>query len=294
MGQDLYEAFPAARRIFDRAEEISSLPLTTLCFEGPEEELSRTDVSQPAIFAVSAALLAVMNDLLGEAAPKPDSCAGLSLGEYTALYAAGAMDFDQAAELVTRRGALMQQAAEAVPSGMVCILGLDEPKARELCDAVSEGEVLACANFNCPGQIVLSGQNGACERAAARAAEFGASGAVPLKVAGAFHTELMQPAAEKLGETLAGMTFADPAARVLANVDAEAYAGASDVPDKLLMQLTSPIRWQQSMEKFLADGVETFYEIGPGRVLRGLMRRIHRRTRITSLNTREAVEALAT
>jgi len=293
MGKDLYEAFGAARRVFDRAEEIASLPLKQLCFEGPEEELSRTDVSQPAIFAVSAAVLAVMDDLLGEAAPRPDCCAGLSLGEYTALYAAGAMDFDQAAKLVTRRGALMQQAAEAVPSGMVCILGLDEPKARELCNAVSDGEVLACANFNCPGQIVLSGQRGACERAAERAEEFGASGAVPLKVAGAFHTELMQPAAEKLGETLAGMTFADPAARVLANVDAEAYTGAGDVAGKLLKQLTSPTRWQQSMEKFLAEGVETFYEIGPGRVARGLMRRIDRRTRVTCLNTGKAVEALA-
>jgi len=294
MGRDLYEAHPAARRVFDRVEEISGLPIRRLCFEGPEEELSRTDVSQPAIFAVSAAALAAMRERLGDRVPRPDVCAGLSLGEYTALYAAEAMDLDQAAELVTRRGAVMQEAAEAVPSGMVSILGLDEAKALELCRAAAEGEVLACANFNCPGQIVLSGQSGACRRAAELAPRFGASAAVPLKVAGAFHTELMRPAADRLGEALGGMAFAAPATAVVANVDAAPYAGAGDVPAKLLAQLTSPIRWQQSMEKLLADGVETFYEIGPGRVLRGLMRRIDRRAEVTSVNGCEAIEALAT
>lgn len=293
MGKDLYEAYPAAKEVFDTAEAVSGLELTKLCFEGPQEDLSRTDIAQPAIFTVSAATLAVIKDQLGPEKYQtitPAFSAGLSLGEYSALYAAGAMDLETAIRLVTRRGKAMQAAAEAKPSGMVSILGLDEAKANELCQAASNGEILTCANFNCPGQIVLSGTIEACQRAAEQAENFGASGAIPLQVAGAFHSEFMAPAADQLREALADVAFATPSVPVMANVNAQPYAGGEEISEKLLDQLVSSVRWQQCMEYLLAQDVDTFYEIGPGRVLAGLMRRIHRRANFTSINSKEALE----
>mgnify|MGYP006301500701 CR=1 FL=1 len=295
MGKDLYEAFPSAGGIFERAEAASGLPLREFCFEGPEEKLAATDICQPAIFTVSAATLAVLDDLLGPermAETRPEAMAGLSLGEYTALYAAGAMDFESGVRLVTRRGQLMQEAAQAVPSGMVSVIGLDEPKARELCEAAAGDQVLSCANFNCPGQIVLSGQEEACARAAELAGDFGASKAVALKVAGAFHSELMRPAAEEFAQAFDEITFTDPNVPVISNVTAEAYSSADEIRDRLLAQLTSPVLWQQSMEKLLAEGINRFFEIGPGRVLAGLMRRIQRRAEFHSLNARSAIEKM--
>ena len=296
MGRDLCEAFAAARDLFDRAEQAVGLELKKLCFDGPEEELARTDISQPAIFTVSAAALAVMEDLLEPAqwhAAQPTHTAGLSLGEYTALYAAGAMDFETGVKLVARRGQVMQEAATAVPSAMVCILGIDEDKAGELCREAAQGQVLTCANFNCPGQVVLSGQAEACQRAADLAGQFEASGAVPLKVAGAFHSELMRPAAEKLAAALDEIPFRNLNCHVLSNVDGQQYADSAQIKDRLVGQLTSPVLWRRSMEKLLADGVEKFYEVGPGRVLAGLMRRIDRRAGVVSLNSRKALEKLA-
>lgn len=296
MGKDLYEAFEPARRVFDLAEAASGMPLKQLCFEGPEEQLARTDVCQPAIFTVSAAALAVLADLLGPEkteAMRPAYVAGLSLGEYTALYAADAIDLQAAVKLVARRGELMQQAAVAVPSGMVSIIGLDETKVQELVTAAAGGEVLSCANFNCPGQIVISGAAAACKRAEAMAKDFGASGAVPLTVAGAFHSEIMAPAAAKLAEALAAAEFRDPRTEVVSNVDAAVVAGPQDIRARLVRQLTSPVRWQQSVEFLAANGVEKFYEIGPNRVLAGLMRRINRRADIVSLNSKESLEEAA-
>jgi [acyl-carrier-protein] S-malonyltransferase len=296
MGKDLYESYAAARRVFDQCEDACGLPLRRLCFEGPEEELARTDICQPAIFAVSAATLAVLGDLLDPQAPgalRPAYMAGLSLGEYTALYAADAIDLVPAARLVARRGALMQKAATAVPSGMVSVVGLDAAEAEKLARAAAQGQILTCANFNCPGQVVLSGEAAACERAAALAGDFGAAGAVPLKVAGAFHSEIMQPAAEEFAEALAEVEFRPPRVTVLSNVEAAPYAGVETIRATLLAQLTWPVRWQQSMESLLARGVGRFYEIGPGRVLAGLMRRIHRRAEVICLQDRPAVERLA-
>ena len=215
MGRDLYEAFAAARVVFDSAQSITGLPLQKLCFEGPEEELARTDICQPAIFTVSAALLATMSSLLDPenvAQLRPAFMAGLSLGEYTALYAAGVISFEDALRLVARRGAAMQSAATAVASGMVSVMGVDEAKARELCEKAAQGQVLTCANFNCPGQIVLSGQIEACKRAEAMAKECGASGAIPLKVAGAFHSDIMKPASDELAKALASVQMNQPAA----------------------------------------------------------------------------------
>ncbi len=295
MGQDLYEIFPAAKRIFDIVEQASGLPLKQLCFEGPEEQLARTDICQPAIFAVSAATLAVMEEVLSESqfeAFRPAYMAGLSLGEYTALYAAGALDLETAARLVTLRGKYMQAAAEATPSAMICVLGMDEQQAQQLCEAASDGQVLTCANFNCPGQIVLSGRQDPCQRAQELAEQFGASNVVPLKVAGAFHSELMQPAAEKLGEALDDANLTEFLTPVVANVAFSTYEGPSAITGKLSAQLVSPVRWQQSMEWLIAQGVEEFYEIGPGRVLAGLMRRINRKTKFTCIGTRESIEKL--
>jgi len=296
MGQDLYQAFDAARDVFDRAQNACSLPLKKLCFEGPEDQLARTDVCQVAIFTVSAAALAVMNDLAGPwkaGNNAPAYLAGLSLGEYTALYAAGSMDLESAVRLVARRGSAMQAAATAVPSGMVCVIGLDNAAAEQLCKAAAQDQVLRCANFNCPGQVVLSGQLDACTRAREQAEQFGARGAVPLKVAGAFHSPLMQPAADQLAEAIDQVAFSSPAVPVIANTDAQPYDDAGQIKTKLLDQVVSPVRWQQSMEYLLARGVEKFYEIGPGRVLAGLMRRIHRQADVTCLNTSEALKKLA-
>jgi len=296
MGRDVHEQYAAAKRIFAEAERATSLPLTRLCFEGPEDELSRTDIAQPAIFAVSAALLEAMRDYLTPAqmdAIEPAEMAGLSLGEYTALYAAGAMDFVTGVKLVARRGELMQQAATAVESGMVSILGLDEERARELCAAASDGEVLVCANFNCPGQVVLSGQAGACDRAEALAGDFGATGAVRLKVAGAFHSEIMSPAAEKFTDALAEVDFRQPKVPIISNVDCRPYDGADEIRAKLAAQLTSPVRWEQSMKNLLSGGTRRFYEIGPGRVLAGLMRRIDRDVKVVGVQSRDDVNELA-
>ena len=296
MGKDLCEAYPQADDVFNRAEAATGLELKRLCFEGPDEELARTDISQPAIFTVSIAVLEAIRAVLSDqqfSALAPAVTAGLSLGEYTALHAAGAMDFETGVKLVARRGELMQAAAGEVPSGMVSVIGLDEVRADELCQAAGEGQVLTCANFNCPGQIVLSGHAEACERAAEMAADFGATAAVPLKVAGAFHSKLMKSAADRLGEAIDEISFAPLGVAVVSNTDATEYTGPGQIKARLLAQLVSPVRWQESMEKLLADGVDTFYEIGPGRVLAGLMRRIHRKADFTCVGGHEAVEKLA-
>jgi len=320
MGKDLHQAFGAARAVFDEAEAVTHLPLKKLCFKGPEEELNRTDIAQPAIFTVSAALLACLDSLLPPEkveALRPVFMAGLSLGEYTALYAADCVDFQDALRLVTLRGAAMQRAAAAVPSGMVAVMGVDEARANGLCRAAAEGQTLVPANFNCPGQVVLSGSLEACKRAEAMAKDFGASGAVALKVAGAFHSSIMAPAAEELREALDGVTFRAPrglppeaddtvlanpqfaqkfasaSTEVVSNVEAAPYGNMSRAKDLLLRQLTCPVRWQQSMEFLLGQGVERFYEFGPGRVLAGLMRRIDRKADLTTVNGREALESLA-
>lgn len=292
MGQDLCDAVPEAKEVFERCEEATKIALRKICFEGPQEELSRTDVCQPAIFAVSAAMLAAMRAEQGDAMPTPSATAGLSLGEYGALYAAGAMDLETTAVLLARRGEYMQAAATATPSSMVCVMGLDEAAATALCEAAAQGQTLTCANFNCPGQIVLSGETAACQRAAEQAGEHGARGAVPLDVAGAFHSEIMRPAADKLAEALAAAEIRTPSVPVYANVDAQPHGAPDEIRRKLLDQLVSPVRWAQCMEAVLDRGAERFLEIGPGKVLAGLMRRIRKGTNFTSVNSLQAVKAL--
>ena len=289
MGTDLVERFPQAKELFARANAIVGYDLGQLCFDGPADKLNATTISQPAIFVVSAALLNILN-----ASPnpvRPDITAGLSLGEYTALYAAGLIGFEEALRLVQKRGTAMQAAADDSDGSMVSILGLDEVQVISLCEEASQGELLVAVNFNCPKQIVLSGATGACRRAAELAEKHGAMKAMPLSVAGAFHSELMNPAAEELKKALADCPIKDSAEiKVIANINGEYYKDANAIRNGLVKQLIQPILWQKCMEKLLAEGVKNFYEIGPGRVLTGLMKRIHRRTKITNISTAESLQ----
>jgi len=291
MGKDLAEQYPQANALFDRANEIVGYDLKQICFEGPDEKINATTISQPAIFVVSAALLDIMNT--SATSIKPHVTAGLSMGEYSALYAAGLINFEEALRLVQKRGNAMQAAADASEGSMVSVIGLDEVQIIPLCEEASGGELLVPVNFNCPGQIVLSGSVGACNRAAELAEKHGAMKAVPLSVAGAFHSEMMNPAAEDLQQALADCPIQDPAEiKVIANIHATYYTNADDIRHGLVKQLVQPILWQKCMEKLMADGVENFYEIGPGRVLTGLMKRIHRRTKVTNISSAESVVKL--
>ena len=293
MMADLAEASRAARGLFAQADDQLGFSLRELCFTGPADRLNATDMSQPAMFVASGAALAAMQEALGEHTPQPAMTAGLSLGEYTALYAAGAIDFAAALDLVTKRGQFMQAAAEAVPSAMVSIIGLDEDKVRQLCQAAADGQVLTPANFNCPGQIVISGEADACQRAMQLAEKFGASRAIPLKVAGAFHSELMRPAAEGLAEALEDVEIRPPEYPVVSNVDARPADEPDAIKQRLVAQVTSPVRWCESIQYLLACGADEFYEIGPGRVLAGLMRRIDSARRVRSINSADALAKLA-
>ena len=293
MGADVAQAFPVAAELFQKANDIVGFDLRQMCFEGPAEALNTTTMSQPAIFAPSAAILEVLRSESATAAIVPDVTAGLSLGEYTALYAAGAISFEDGLKLVKKRGEAMQAAADATEGSMVSVMGLDAEKVRQLCDDAAEGQVLEPVNFNCPGQIVISGDTAACERAAERAAEYGAIKAIRLEVAGAFHTSMMSSAAEALREALGQSQITRPEKPLtLANINAEYYQNAEEIAEGLAHQLTSPILWQKCMERLLADGVERFYEIGPGRVLTGLMKRIDRKTRVVNVSSAEGLKAL--
>ena len=293
MGAEIAGAFPVAMKIFERANEITGLDLSGMCFDGPAEQLNSTTISQPAIFTTSAAILEVLRTEPATSSIRADVTAGLSLGEYTALYAAGVISFEDALVLVQKRGQAMQTAADATEGGMVSMIGLDDEAVRRLCVDASQGEVLLPVNFNCPGQIAISGTRTACERAESLAEKYGAIKAIRLEVAGAFHTEMMSSAADALREALAKSEIGEPSEiKVIANISGRYYQSSAEIAEGLAKQLTSPILWQQCMERLLADGVEEFYEIGPGRVLTGLMRRIHRKTRVTNISSLPAFRAL--
>jgi [acyl-carrier-protein] S-malonyltransferase len=286
MARELDQELPSVRALFDRANEILGFDLRSLCFEGPAETLEATDVSQPAIFVAS---LAALEDLKLRQPEVVDACAGaagLSLGEYTALVCAGALDFETALKVVARRGQAMQEAALAAPSGMTSILGLDEPKIDELCRRLAPKGKVWTANLLGPGNIVVSGERAALEELEPVATELGAVRVIPLAVAGAFHSELMKPADAKLAEALAAATIRPPRIPVYSNVDAAPHSDPDDIRRTLVAQVLQGVRWEDSMRRMLADGFDTFYEVGPGRVLTSLLRRIDRKVPCTNIPAR--------
>ncbi len=293
MGAEIAQSFPVAAQIYEKANDIVGFDLKGLCFEGPAEQLNSTTISQPAIFVTSTAILEVLRTNPATSNISADITAGLSLGEYTALYAAGLISFEDGLVLVHKRGQAMQAAADATDGAMVGIIGLDEEKVRQLCGEAAEGDLIVPVNFNCPGQVVVSGSVSACERAALLAQKYGAIKAVRLEVAGAFHTEMMSSAAESLGEALSNCEISEPSEiRTIANINAEYYQTSQKIADGLINQLTCPILWQKCMERLIDDGLEKFYEIGPGRVLTGLMRRINRKIKVVNISTLQAIKEL--
>ncbi|MHC4673607.1 MAG: ACP S-malonyltransferase [Planctomycetota bacterium] len=291
MGVDIAATSPGSAEVYDRANAILGYDLKQLCFEGPAEQLARTDIQQPAIFATSVAIWRALHDGedLGE---RPMAMAGLSLGEYTALYAAGSVCFEDALRLIQRRGELMQSASAAVSGGMISVFGLGADKVDSICRDASESGVLGPANFNCPGQIVISGCKEACELAVGLIDQAGGR-SVPLKVAGAFHSALMKPAAEGLEEMLAQTPFEPPKIPVISNVNCEFHRDGAGIGQWLTDQLTQPVLWQSSMERLIEEGAEQFIEIGPGKILTGLMRKIDRKMPVVNLSTAEALTQLA-
>jgi len=276
MGRRLYDSLPSARVLYERASKIVGYDLAKVCFEGPAEDLDSTVISQPAIFVTS---LAALESIRAEAPDVVLSCeatAGLSLGEYTALVFAGVLEFEDGVWLVQKRGEAMQDASDATPGGMVSILGLERSQVESICDQARAGEILQIANLLCPGNIVISGTLRACERAAEIATQMGAMKAVPLAVAGAFHTPIMRPADERLAVALEKVSLRKPRIPVVSNVDARPHNDPEEIRQLLIRQVIEPVRWEDSMRYLISEGFDSFYEVGPGRVLRGLLRRIER------------------
>ena len=283
MGRTLVEKYPQAKALYNHAKDILGFDIAKYCFEGPQAELDTTEVSQPAIFVTS---LACLEMLRAEQPHVPLACeraAGLSLGEYTALVFAGAMSFEDGLRVVQQRGKAMQAASDATPSGMVSILLLDREQVEKICQEGSAVGQLQIANYLCPGNIVVSGTIPACEKAAELAEKAGGR-AVPLAVAGAFHTSIMQPADTRLAEALAGAKLSKPQIPVYSNVDAQTHEDPEEIRQILVRQVINPVLWEDSVRRMLADGVDQFYEIGPGKVLKGLLKRIDRKIECTTIN----------
>ncbi len=287
MGRGLYEELPAARSLFDRAGALLGFDLKSVCFEGPESALEATDVSQPAIYVASLAALESLKREQPEVVAACAGAAGLSLGEYTALAFSGSFDFETGLKIVRKRGEAMQAAALATPSGMASVLGLDEARLDTLCERVREFGRLWKANMLCPGNVAVSGDRAGLAHVEAIALELGAMKVVPLPVAGAFHTPLMKPADEQLSRVLAGSELAAPRVPVYSNVTAAPHRDDADsIRATLASQVVTGVRWEESIRRMLADGFDTFYEIGPGRVLTGLLKRIDRKISCTSIAAR--------
>ncbi|MDO4587585.1 MAG: ACP S-malonyltransferase [Planctomycetia bacterium] len=280
MGREFFDQYDFVRELYSVANDIVGYDLTSICFDGPSEELDTTTQSQPAIFLTSIAALEVLRRTEPETVEQCFATAGLSLGEYTALTFANVLSFEDGLKLVQLRGKAMQAASELTPSGMVSILGLDAEMVQSLCDQVQERGILKIANYLCPGNIAVSGTIAACEQIVDLALQAGAMKVVPLAVAGAFHTEIMEPAVQIMKEALDKIEFNLPRIPVYSNVDANPHQNSTEIKEILLKQICSPVRWEESMRNLLAQEVDTFYEIGPGRVLRGLMKRINRKVQL--------------
>lgn len=287
MGKDLYDNFPRARDLFHRAGEQVDFDLAELCFSGPQERLSRTEYAQPAILVTSMALLAIVRNESALQSVKPVAAAGLSLGEYTALVFAGSLRFEDAVRLVYRRGRAMAAAGKKRKGSMLSVIGLTEEQITEVVEKAASSGIIVAANFNSPEQIVLSGEPKALKEAERIANKMGARATIELKVSGAFHTELMKPAADELAAALSDVEISRPQTPVIDNVTADYVSHPDQIRELLVRQLTHPVKWLQSMQRLIADGVNSFYEIGPGRVLGGLMKRTNRKLPVKSINRLE-------
>jgi [acyl-carrier-protein] S-malonyltransferase len=283
MGRDLCQDFSAAKTVFERADKSLGFPLSRLCFDGPEEELRQTINAQPAIVATSFACLEASREM-GNLLPA-SFVAGHSLGEYTALAAVGVLDFDHTVYLARERGRLMHEAGQITAGGMAAIIGLDEAPLSKLC-AEAGARV---ANINCPGQIVISGAEANLSQAVELAKSRGAYRTIPLQVSGAFHTRLMQPAVDGMAEIIAKLEFNDPTTPIIGNTTAQPLTTAAAVKEELLNQLCNCVQWQRSVEYMISRGVNTFIEIGPGKVLAGLIKRIDRGVKILNIGDTESV-----
>ena len=281
MGRDLYDSFDSARAVFRQADEVLGFPLSRLCFHGPEDELCRTINAQPAIVTISLACLAAWQELPdANEQGTPAFVAGHSLGEYTALAAAGAVDFATAIYLARERGRLMHQAGLQNPGGMVAIIGLDEATITEVCNHTGT----RIANINCPGQLVISGARDNLPQATALAKTRGAYRTIPLAVSGAFHTPLMQPAVDGLSLIMASIDFAETMVPIIANTTAQEINTAQEIKEELLRQLCHGVLWQRSVEYMINNGVSTFIEIGPGKVLGSLIKRIYKNVNTVNIS----------
>lgn len=266
MGKELYEQSPAARELFDKADQILGFEISKIMFEGSDEELRQTKVTQPAVFLHSVAAAVALGDEF-----RPDMVAGHSLGELSALVAAGALDFEAGLRLVYARAMAMQKACEAVPSTMAAVLGLPDEVVEQVCEPI---DGVVAANYNCPGQVVISGTCEAVKKASEKAKQAGAKRALPLSVGGGFHSPCMAPAREELRVAIEQTTFHTPRCPIYQNVDAAPHTSPEEIKANLIAQLTSPVRWTQSVRRMSADGATEFVELGPGRVLTGLVAKI--------------------
>lgn len=267
MGKDLYDNNPEARAMFEKANEVLGFRITDLMFEGTEEDLKQTSVTQPAIFLHSVILAKSLGDEF-----KPDMVAGHSLGEFSALVAAGALSFEEGLKLVSKRAHAMQKACDIKPSTMAAVLALPDEKVAELCEEVDD--IVAPANYNCPGQVVISGTMEGIDAACEKMLAAGAKRALKLKVGGAFHSPLMAPAQEELAEAIEVADFKTPVCPVYQNVDGKPHTDPAEIKANLIKQLTAPVRWTQDVESMVKDGADEFIELGPGSVLQGLVKKI--------------------
>ncbi|WP_289874781.1 ACP S-malonyltransferase [Duncaniella muris] len=269
MGKGLYESNEVAKEMFEKANEILGFRITDLMFAGTDEDLRQTKVTQPAVFLHSV----ILAKTLGEDF-QPSMVAGHSLGEFSALVAAGALSFEDGLRLVAARARAMQKACELKPSTMAAVIALPDENVEEICASIPG--VVVCANYNCPGQLVISGEEEAIDAACEKLKEAGAKRAMRLKVGGAFHSPCMEPARAELAEAIAATEFHNPAVPVYQNVDAKPHTDAAEIKANLVAQLTAPVRWTQSVQNMIADGADEFIEVGPGKVLQGLVAKINR------------------
>ena len=276
MGKDLYDNNPVAKEMFEKANDILGFRITDLMFAGTDEDLRQTKVTQPAIFLHSVILAKTMGSDFN-----PDMVAGHSLGEFSALTAAGALSFEDGLKLVAARAMAMQKACEMKPSTMAAVLALPDEKVEEICESVPG--VVVCANYNCPGQIVISGEVEAIDAACAKMLEAGAKRALKLKVGGAFHSPCMEPARAELAEAIARTEIHTPICPVYQNVDAKPHTDPEEIKANLVAQLTAPVRWTQTVKNMIADGATEFVEVGPGKVLQGLVAKIDRNATVSGI-----------